>query len=83
MSNVPSRFFVAFGVVLGAFCASRHGDAQQPKGTSSVPSKASAARRRQPRTKRRPTSDQRQAFSAVAHRAAEWTHRRLRQASRS
>ena len=43
MSIVPRRVFVAFGVVLGAFCAGRRGDAQVPKGTGSAPSKASAA----------------------------------------
>jgi Flp pilus assembly secretin CpaC len=43
VSSVPARFFLAFGVVLGAFCAGRQGDAQEPKGTSSAPAKASSA----------------------------------------
>ena len=43
MSRVSIGFFVAFGVVLVAFCAGRQGHAQEPKGTGSAPAKSTSA----------------------------------------
>ena len=43
MLSVPTRYCLAFGVVLGTFYLVGQGDAQEPKGTSTAPAKASSA----------------------------------------